>query len=80
MAYQNFFCKADNTSRQNPAQVSGKNLYTEFRMRKEGESALVVDCAGYPDSQEKDKIIVRVTVYNPATGQQVFCEQFKTKK
>lgn len=63
MAYQNFFTKSDNYKRRVPVQVSGKELKSEFRMRNDGRSSLVVECVG---TEVNDKEIkVTVVVHDP---------------
>lgn len=79
MAYQNFFVSATNGRRQTPAQTSGKEANSEFRMRNGGSSVQVVSCEGTYD--EKDKTVTAwVKVINPGTGEVVFNKSFTCPK
>ena len=78
MAYQSFFAKSDNGKRQTPAQCSGKNVYSEFRCRVNGDSQLVLNCRGIDN--EDGTLTTTVYVYDPNTGDIVFKLSFKTPK
>lgn len=78
MAYQNFFMSGKNPNRVTPAQVSGKELNGEFRMRNEGESVQIVSVRGY-ETSEKGKIAVFVSVHTP-DGKVAFEDTFVCNK
>lgn len=74
MALQNFFTKTNNFKRATPNQTSGKEMYTEFYMKSEGESKLVVTIIGIEVS--KNVISTRVIVRNPFTDEVEFDSDF----
>ena len=78
MALQNFFTKTNNFKRATPNQTSGKEMYTEFYMKSEGESELVVTIIGIEVS--KNVISTRVIVRNPFTDEVVFNNTFVCQK
>lgn len=78
MAYQNFFTKSTKPKRETPAQLSGKNIYTEFRCRVNGESELVFNARGI--DREDGTLDTIVYVYDPNTGDIVFKQTFNTPK
>jgi hypothetical protein len=77
--YQNFFASATNYKRQSPAQTSGKELSSEFRMRNNGASAQVVSCTGSYDDKA-GTVTTFVRVMNPSTGEVVFHQSFTCPK
>lgn len=78
MALQSFFAKSDNGKRQSPAQCSGKNVYSEFRCRVNGDSQLVLKCRGIDNAD--GTLTTTVYVYDPNTGDIVFRQSFDTPK
>lgn len=70
MALQNFFVKTDNYRRATPNQTSGREMRTEFYMRNNGESRLVVTIIGIQNIGST--ISARVIVKDPDTGLTVF--------
>ena len=78
MAYQNFFASGTNYRRVSPAQVSGKELSSEFRMRNEGSNVQIVSVKGYV-TDKKGEIATHVVVRNP-DGDVVFEDTFVCNK
>jgi hypothetical protein len=79
MAYPNFFARSSKPSRQTDAQISGKIVYSEFRMINKGESAQVVECQGAFDEKEKT-VTTHVRVKDPLTREVVFERSFTCPK
>ena len=77
MALQNFFAASTNYRRKNPAQTSGKELWSEFRMRHKGDSIQVVSCFG--TENEDGSISTHVTVRG-SDGRVVFDEEIRCHK
>ena len=75
---QNFFTKGTNHRRVNPAQVSGKELFSEFRMRNNGSSVQIVSVKGV-ETDVKNEIAAHVVVCNP-DGDVVFEDTFLCTK
>lgn len=75
---QNFFTRANNGRRANPAQVSGKQIDGEVRMKVEGVSKQVVRFIGSPN--DDDTITLRIVVNHPETGETLFSENLTCKK
>lgn len=67
MAYQNFFATSNNGRRATPAQCSGKEVTSEFRMRNEGSSELVCSCEGIINPDNTITTIVTVHLDNGET-------------
>ena len=78
MSYQNFFASAETGRRKTPAQTSGKEITSEFRMRNEGCSAQVTKCIG--NDNLDGTITTCVIVTDPDTGEIVFNRAFVCKK
>jgi hypothetical protein len=79
MAYQNFFARSSKPSRLTDAQLSGNTIYSEFRMRNNGESAQVVECQGFFDDSKKT-VTTHVKVIDPLTNEVVFERSFTCPK
>ena len=79
MAYQNFFASVTNGHRQTPAQMSGKMVVSEFRMRNDGRSFQVVSCSGTYD-ETANTVTTHVRVTDPMTGEVVFNKSFTCHK
>lgn len=75
---QNFFTSADNGRRANPAQVSGKTLEGQVRMKVKGESKQVMSYIGCPNGD--DTITLKIVVNHPETGETLFNESLTCKK
>lgn len=77
MAYQNFFATATNGRRATPAQTSGKEVSSEFRMRNHGESAQIVKVEGILN--DDGTITAHVVVKDP-DGNTVLCKSFTCER
>lgn len=69
MAFQNFFIKAEKPNRETPAQLSGKELSFEFRVRNNGESMQVLEVNGYEDDNKQ--LHTEIIVTDPVTEETV---------
>lgn len=78
MALQNFFLMANNKKRQNYSQMSGKELYAEFRMRVNGESKQLLDVVGFDNND--GTITVQIIVKDPKTNEIIFGQEIVCPK